>query len=125
MVHYVHRSVPRDELIAFFVASDVMLVTALRDGMNLVAKEYVACRSDLGGALVLSEFTGAAAELRQAYLTNPHDTEDVKDAIEAALNQTPEEGRRRMRALRRQVLAHDLDRWAQSFLDALADTKSS
>jgi trehalose 6-phosphate synthase len=123
VVHYLHRSVPRDELIAFFVASDVMLVTALRDGMNLVAKEYVACRSDLGGALVLSEFTGAAAELHQAYLTNPHDPEGVKDAIEAALNQTPEEGRRRMRALRRQVLAHDLDRWARSFLDALADTK--
>ena len=123
VVHYLHRPVPRDELIAFFVASDVMLVTALRDGMNLVAKEYVACRSDLGGALVLSEFTGAAAELRQAYLTNPHDTEGVKDTIEAALNQTAEEGRRRMRALRRQVLAHDLDRWARSFLDALADTK--
>ena len=124
VVRYMHRAVPRDELIAFFVASDVMLVTALRDGMNLVAKEYVACRSDLGGALVLSEFTGAAAELHQAYLTNPHDPEGVKDAIEAALNQTPEEGRRRMRALRRQVLTHDLDRWARSFLDALADTKS-
>ena len=124
VVRYMHRAVPRDELIAFFVASDVMLVTALRDGMNLVAKEYVACRSDLGGALVLSEFTGAAAELRQAYLTNPHDPEGVKDAIESALNQTPEEGRRRMRALRRQVLTHDLDRWARSFLDALAGTKS-
>ena len=123
VVHYIHRSVPRDELISFFVASDVMLVTALRDGMNLVAKEYVACRSDLGGALVLSEFTGAAAELHQAYLINPHDPEGVKDAIEAALNQTPEDGRRRMRTLRRQVLAHDLDRWARSFLDALADTK--
>ena len=120
VVHYIHRPVPRDELIAFFVAADVMLVTPLRDGMNLVAKEYVACRSDLGGALVLSEFTGAAAELRQAYLTNPHDLEGVKDTIEAALNQTPEEGRRRMRALRRQVLAHDVDRWARSFLDALA-----
>ncbi len=120
VVHYIHRPVPRDELIAFFVASDVMLVTPLRDGMNLVAKEYVACRSDLGGALVLSEFTGAAAELRQAYLANPHDLEGVKDTIEAALNQTPEEGRRRMRALRRQVLAHDVDRWARSFLDALA-----
>ena len=68
-----------------------MLVTPLRDGMNLVAKEYVACRSDLGGALVLSEFTGAAAELRQAYLVNPHDLEGVKDAIEAALNQSAEE----------------------------------
>jgi trehalose 6-phosphate synthase len=121
VVHYLHRPVPRDELIAFFVTSDVMLVTPLRDGMNLVAKEYVACRGDLGGALVLSEFTGAAAELRQAYLVNPHDLEGVKDAIEAALNQSDEEGRRRMRSLRRQVLAHDVDRWARSFLDALAE----
>ena len=121
VVHYLHRPVPREELVAFFVAGDVMLVTPLRDGMNLVAKEYVACRSDLGGALVLSEFTGAAAELRQAYLVNPHDLEGVKDAIEAALNQPVEEGRRRMRALRRQVLAHDVDRWARSFLDALAE----
>ncbi|BBX34248.1 alpha,alpha-trehalose-phosphate synthase [Mycolicibacterium mageritense DSM 44476 = CIP 104973] len=125
IVHYLHRPVPRDELIAFFVAADVMLVTPLRDGMNLVAKEYVACRSDLGGALVLSEFTGAAAELRQAYLTNPHDLEGVKDAIEAALGQDPEEGRRRMRALRRQVLAHDVDRWARAFLDALTSTEGS
>lgn len=123
MLHYLHRPVPRDELIAFFVAADVMLVTPLRDGMNLVAKEYVACRSDLGGALVLSEFTGAAAELRQAYLVNPHDLEGVKDAIEAALNQPVEEGRRRMRSLRRQVLAHDVDRWARSFLDALAEAR--
>ncbi|MBV8349596.1 MAG: trehalose-6-phosphate synthase, partial [Mycolicibacterium sp.] len=119
VVHYLHRPVAREELIAFYVAGDVMLVTPLRDGMNLVAKEYVACRYDLGGALVLSEFTGAAYELRQAYLTNPHDLDGVKDAIEAAMNQTPEEGRRRMRALRRQVLAHDVDRWARSFLEAL------
>ncbi|VEG38638.1 Trehalose-6-phosphate synthase [Mycolicibacterium flavescens] len=125
IVHYLHRPVPREELIAFFVAADVMLVTPLRDGMNLVAKEYVACRSDLGGALVLSEFTGAAAELRQAYLANPHHLEGVKDAIEAALTQAPEEGRRRMRALRRQVLAHDVDRWARAFLDALASTESA
>jgi len=122
VVHYLHRPVPREELIAFFVASDVMLVTPLRDGMNLVAKEYVACRSDLGGALVLSEFTGAAAELRQAYLVNPHDLEDVKDGIEEALNQSADAGRRRMRALRRQVLAHDVDLWARSFLEALAES---
>ena len=125
IVHYLHRALPRDELIAFFVAADVMLVTPLRDGMNLVAKEYVACRSDLGGALVLSEFTGAAAELRQAYLTNPHHLDGVKDCIESALAQDPEEGRRRMRALRRQVLAHDVDRWARSFLDALAATQDT
>ena len=124
VVHYLHRPVPRDDLIAFFVAADVMLVTPLRDGMNLVAKEYVACRSDLGGALVLSEFTGAAAELRTAYLCNPHHTDGVRDAIEQALNQSVEEGRRRMRALRRQVLAHDVDRWARAFLDALAGVKT-
>ncbi|GKT34121.1 Trehalose-6-phosphate synthase, partial [Aduncisulcus paluster] len=83
VVHYLHRPVPREDLIAFFVAADVMLVTPLRDGMNLVAKEYVACRSDLGGSLVLSEFTGAAAELRQSYLVNPHDIDGVKDGIES------------------------------------------
>ena len=121
VVHYLHRTVSRDELIAFYVAADVMLVTALRDGMNLVAKEYIACHSDLDGALVLSEFTGAATELRQAYLTNPHDLEGVKDAIEAALNQTPEEGIRRMRAMRRQVLTYDVDRWARAFLEALSE----
>ncbi|MGH3643205.1 MAG: alpha,alpha-trehalose-phosphate synthase (UDP-forming) [Mycobacterium sp.] len=125
VVHYLHQAIPREDLIAFFVAADVMLVTPLRDGMNLVAKEYVACRSDLGGALVLSEFTGAAAELRQAYLTNPHHLDGVKDSIEAALVQSPDEGRRRMRAMRRQVLAHDVDRWARAFLEALAATKDA
>ncbi|MEW2015120.1 trehalose-6-phosphate synthase [uncultured Rhodococcus sp.] len=120
VVHYLHRPIPRDDLLAYFVAADVMLVTPLRDGMNLVAKEYVACRSDLGGSLVLSEFTGAAAELRQAYLCNPHDLDSVKDAIIGALEQEPESGKRQMRAMRRQVLAHDVDRWARSFLTALA-----
>ncbi len=119
VVQYLHRPVPREELIAFFVAADVMLVTPLRDGMNLVAKEYVACRTDLGGALVLSEFTGAAAELRSAYQANPYDLDGVKDAIEAAVKQSEHEGRRRMRALRRQVLAHDVDKWARSFLGTL------
>ncbi|MBJ8340356.1 trehalose-6-phosphate synthase [Antrihabitans sp. YC3-6] len=121
VVHYLHRPVPRDELIAFFVAADVMLVTPLRDGMNLVAKEYVACHSDLDGALVLSEFTGAAAELRQAYLCNPHDLDSVKDAMMSAIDQDRETRRRLMRALRRQVLTHDVDRWAKSFLSALGN----
>ncbi|MFI9505986.1 trehalose-6-phosphate synthase [Nocardia sp. NPDC052566] len=120
VVHYLHRPIPRDELIAFFVAADVMLVTPLRDGMNLVAKEYVACHSGLNGALVLSEFTGAAAELRQAYLCNPHDLDSVKDAIVSAVEDDRDTKRRRMRSLRRQVLAHDVDRWARAFLDALA-----
>jgi trehalose 6-phosphate synthase len=119
VVHYLHQSVDRKELVAFFSTADVMLVTPLRDGMNLVCKEYVACRPDLGGTLVLSEFAGAAAELTSAFLVNPHDLDGVKNAMEAALAVDPAEGRRRMRALRRQVLTHDVDRWARSFLDAL------
>lgn len=96
--------------------------------MNLVAKEYVACRGDLGGALVLSEFTGAAAELRSAYQANPYDLDGVKDAIQAAVEQSEHEGRRRMRALRRQVLTHDVSKWAESFLGTLgadSDTELS
>ncbi|MCU1661256.1 MAG: trehalose 6-phosphate synthase [Pseudonocardiales bacterium] len=118
-VHYLHQALPREELAAFFVAADVMLVTPLRDGMNLVAKEYVACRHDNGGVLVLSEFAGAANELKEAILVNPHDTDGVKNALHVALTMPREEGAKRMRALRRQVLAHDVDRWARSFLDAL------
>ena len=118
-VHYLHQSLPRDELVAFFVAADVMLVTPLRDGMNLVAKEYVACRHDEGGALVLSEFAGAAYELKDSFLVNPHDIDGVKNALYAALRIPPEEARRRMRALRRQVLTHNVDKWARTFLDAL------
>jgi trehalose 6-phosphate synthase len=118
-VHYLHQSLPREELAAFFVAADVMLVTPLRDGMNLVAKEYVACKFDLSGALVLSEFTGAAIELNQALLVNPHDLDGVKNTLYEALTMPAAQGRRRMRALRRQVLSHDVDRWARSFLDAL------
>jgi trehalose 6-phosphate synthase len=118
-VHYLHQSMPRDELAAFYLAADVMLVTPLRDGMNLVAKEYVASRHDEGGVLVLSEFTGAALELTSALLVNPHDTDGVKAAVAQALEMPAAEARERMQALRRQVLEHDVDRWARTFLDAL------
>jgi trehalose 6-phosphate synthase len=124
-VHYLHQSVSRNELTAFFVAADVMLVTPVRDGMNLVAKEYVACRHDLSGALVLSEFAGAAAELTSAFLVNPHDLDGIKNAIERAITVEPSEGRQRMRALRRQVMTHDVQHWAQAFLAALGGEKSS
>jgi trehalose 6-phosphate synthase len=119
-VHYLHQSYPRAEMAALFQAADVMLVTPLRDGMNLVAKEYVTCRWDLGGALVLSEFTGAAQELRQAYQCNPHDIEGMKQTILQALHDDPATKRTRMRALRRRVRTHDVQSWAHSYLDALA-----
>ncbi|MGH3986917.1 MAG: alpha,alpha-trehalose-phosphate synthase (UDP-forming), partial [Pseudonocardiaceae bacterium] len=118
-VHYLHQSIPRSELVAFFMAADVMLVTPVRDGMNLVAKEYVACRHDLRGAMVLSEFAGAAAELTSAFLVNPHDLDGIKSAIHQAITIDPETGRRRMRAMRRQVMTYDVARWARSFLDTL------
>ena len=88
--------------------------------MNLVAKEYVACRDDESGALVLSEFAGAADELSGAFLVNPHDIEGLKDAIVRAARITPQEARRRMRAMRRRVRDHDVAHWAASFLDMLA-----
>ena len=118
-VHYLHQSYPPEEMAALFLAADVMLVTSLRDGMNLVAKEYVACRYDETGALVLSEFTGAADELTSAFLVNPHDISGLKDAIVRASQIGPGEARRRMRALRRRVMEYDITRWADTFLAAL------
>ncbi|BCJ31411.1 alpha,alpha-trehalose-phosphate synthase (UDP-forming) [Actinocatenispora sera] len=118
-VHYLHQSVDRTELTALYCAADVMMVTPLRDGMNLVAKEYVAARVDLGGSLVLSEFAGAASDLRQAYLVNPHDTDALKDGLVRAVRVDPTESARRMRAMRRFLRGHDVDHWARSFLTAL------
>jgi trehalose 6-phosphate synthase len=119
IINYHHSSYSREELAALYLAADVMVVTPLRDGMNLVAKEYVACRPDLGGALVLSEFAGAADELRRAYLVNPYDIEGMKDTLIEAMNATPAERSRRMRMMRKRVTEHDVNRWAHDFLEAL------
>ena len=118
-VHYLHQSYSRSELAALYLAADVMMVTPLRDGMNLVAKEYVAARADTGGALVLSEFAGAATELRQSFLCNPHDPDGVKDALLRAVHVDPVEARRRMRIMQRHLRSHDVGHWARSFLSAL------
>jgi trehalose 6-phosphate synthase len=121
-VHYLRQSVDRDELIALYLAADVMLVTPLRDGMNLVAKEFVAARVDDAGALVLSEFTGAAAELDGAFLVNPHDREDLKRGIIEALDGDAGDLAYRMARMRNHLRIHDVDRWAREFLDALRET---
>jgi trehalose 6-phosphate synthase len=118
-VHYLHQSYSRSELAALYCAADVMMVTPLRDGMNLVAKEYVAARGDSGGALVLSEFAGAATELRQAYLCNPHDPDGVKDALMRAIHADESETARRMRIMQRHLRTHDVRQWARSFLSEL------
>lgn len=131
VIHYIHRPVPFDQLLGMYSAADVMVVTSLRDGMNLVAKEYVACHPDGTGSLVLSEFTGAATELDGAHLCNPYDLESVKRAIMAAANSTSlaadplddaarADARDRMRRMHAQVRDHDVDLWAESFLRELA-----
>ncbi|HET7327431.1 MAG TPA: trehalose-6-phosphate synthase [Nocardioidaceae bacterium] len=118
-INYMHTSFDRAEMAALFLAADIMVVSPLRDGMNLVAKEYVACRSDNDGALVLSEFTGAAAELKQAFLVNPYDLDGLKERLLTAAHADPRTLSRRMRAMRKHVLEHDIDRWATEFLTQL------
>jgi trehalose 6-phosphate synthase len=118
-VHYLNRSFDQVELAALYRAADVMVVTPLRDGMNLVAKEYVAARVDHGGALVLSEFAGAASQLRQAYLVNPHDLDGLKETLVRALEADPLDAARRMRVMRRHLRTHDVQAWARAYLAAL------
>lgn len=122
VVHYLHQSRSFDELLALYRAADVMLVTPFRDGMNLVAKEYVACRPDESGVLVLSEFAGAATELTEAVIVNPYDLNGVKAAIRLAVEMDPSEARHRMRALQATVRHNDAVTWAKSFLGALDAT---
>ena len=118
-IHYLYQSVSPDELVALYLAADVMLVTPLRDGMNLVAKEYVGCRIDGTGVLVLSEFAGAAQELRGAIFVNPHDLDGLKDAIRDAVTLDPGDAKARMRRMRQVIRRSDVHAWARSFLAAL------
>ncbi|WP_425554203.1 alpha,alpha-trehalose-phosphate synthase (UDP-forming) [Kribbella yunnanensis] len=120
-INYLHTSYSRTEMAALFRAADVAVVTPLRDGMNLVAKEYVATRYDDTGALVLSEFAGAADEFRQAFLVNPHDINGMKDTIVDAMNTDDRQLGRRMKAMRKHLAAHDVNLWAATFLKALHD----
>lgn len=120
-VSYLYRTLPFHDLIAYYVAADIMLVTPLRDGMNLVAKEYAACRVDDDGVLVLSEFAGAAEQLRAALLVNPYDIEAVADSIERAASMPPDERTRRMKELRRTVRRSDVFEWARQCLATLED----
>ncbi len=122
-VSYLHHGFPREEMAALYIAADVMLVTALRDGMNLVAKEYVAARFDDDGVLVLSEFTGASDELRTALLINPHDIDGLKDSIIRAVDMPRPERRKRMKAMRKRVRENDVTHWSQNFLRTLAATR--
>src|SRR3954464_3457705 len=116
-IHYLYQSVSTERLVALYRAADVMLVTPIRDGMNLVAKEYVASRVDEDGVLVLSEFAGAAEELQEALTVNAYDVDDISAAMRRALGLSAAERRARMRALRARVMTYDVHRWAEHFVD--------
>ena len=124
-ISYHHHSYPREEMVALYLAADVMLVTALRDGMNLVAKEYVASRFDNDGVLVLSEFAGASDELTRAVMVNPHDIDGMKNQIVRAIEMPKRERELRMRQLRKRVFDNDVTKWSTGFLHELASRRSS
>ena len=124
-MHYLRQSVGIEELVGLYCAADVLLVTPFKDGMNLVAKEYVASRVRDTGSVVLSEFAGAAQAMSAAHLVNPHDREALKRSILAALNATAAEERRRMRSLRRMLGTWTSSDWADAFLVGLGRRSSS
>jgi trehalose 6-phosphate synthase/phosphatase len=121
-IHYVFRSVEPEDLLAYYRAAEVALVTPLKDGMNLVAKEYCTCCIEEDGVLILSEFAGAAAQLRHnALLVNPFDIEGVADAIYRACSMPAQERHRRMRHMRHEIMRRDVFWWVNSFMNAAAD----
>ena len=116
--HHSHQ-----EILPFYRAADACLVTSLHDGMNLVAKEFVVSRADEGGVLILSRFTGAARELRDALIVNPYDMDEVANALRDALSMEPGEKALRMMRLRRQVREHNVYRWAGDLIEELSSVR--
>lgn len=118
-IYYCHRSYSLEQMVSMYLAADTLLATSLRDGMNLVAKEFVAARHGRGGSLVLSEFAGAAAELHQSLLVNPYDIDELKLAVCRAVAITDDEARRRINSMAEIVTDHDARWWVRTFLEAL------
>ena len=119
-IRYLVRSLPHEELVPLYRNADVALVTPLRDGMNLVAKEYITAQLENDGVLILSEMAGAAEELQEALVVNPFDVEAVAEALHRAISMPQDERRARMSALRDRVRAHDVHAWVGRFLDGAA-----
>lgn len=122
-VHYFYRSFPFEELSAFYSMSDIALVTPLRDGMNLVCKEFVASKTDQKGVLILSEMAGASKELQEAVLVNPNDMDGVVEAIKEALYMKEEEQRSRIRSMQETIKRYDIFQWVKVFMDRLDNVK--
>lgn len=122
-IWYLYRSIPSNRLVAFYNIADVALVTPLRDGMNLIAKEYIATKSKGLGVLILSELAGAAKELGEAIIVNPNNTEEVSSAIVEALNMPPQEQIKRNRKMQKRLERYNVVKWASDFLDELKEIK--
>lgn len=122
---YIRRSISRPQLAALYAAADVAWVTPLRDGMNLVAKEYIGCKPSGNGALVLSEFAGAAEELGEAFIVNPYDEERTAETLERVLLLDAAERRERMAALHARVARNNVHAWSERFLQALANAAAA
>ena len=120
---FLKRHHSHEEIEQFYRAADLCLVTSLHDGMNLVAKEFLAARRDERGVLILSQFTGAARELRDALLVNPYDIDQTAGAIRAAIEMEPEEKQSRVRNMRRQIREHNIYRWAGSLITELCELR--
>jgi trehalose 6-phosphate synthase len=122
---FLNRHHSHEEILPYYRAADLCLVTSLHDGMNLVAKEFVAARDDLHGVLILSRFAGAARELSDALAINPYDTEQLADTIRQGLEMQPEECRMRMKRMRATVREHNVYRWAASLIAELCEVRPS
>jgi trehalose 6-phosphate synthase len=120
---YLKRQHTHQEIDAYYRAADLCLVTSLHDGMNLVAKEFLAARRDERGVLILSQFTGAARELRDALLVNPYDIDQTAQAIRVALEMEPEEKQARVQRMRRAIKENNIYRWAGNLITALCEVR--
>ena len=119
-LHFIHQSIAFDELCALYSLADVCMVTPMIDGMNLVAKEYIACQRHGTGVLMLSEFAGAAQELPNALIVNPYDIEQMVAVLQEAIAMGEDEKRKRMASMKERVMSYDATRWATSFLNDLS-----
>jgi trehalose 6-phosphate synthase len=120
-IRYLYTQFNAEELVAYYQAADIALLTPLRDGMNLVAKEFVASHRSDNAVLILSEFAGAAEELTEALLVNPYDSDALADSIRQAIEMEPAEKAARLRAMRAKIDANDLRYWSARFLEALGE----
>jgi len=123
-VLYFYKSLPFEELIGLYIASDICMITSTRDGMNLVSKEYIACKTNSDGVLILSEFAGASKELVDALIVNPYNRVETADSIYHAIRMPPEEIRERTEANRQIIQKFNVHHWVRLFLDRMAETKA-